>query len=353
MKILSSIIVGILLFHSCSFQSQEPDPVKETNPIVGFTGNIMVSDDGGKTWQPASPDLPENFVPISVNYDDNNIILGSNYGDIYKLNRSDLSGLEKENTMTAFPSLEPKDHHSVSGIFNGPSGQYIYINGAGIFFKKQNAVGYWEPIPLPEGINFVAQVKEDDKNNLYIATPYGVYHTANKGKSWDRIFDMGFAHNVIVYEDRLIVNGIHGVYLSYDGGKTWTVNSDLNIRTNDNKNGNSTLYQDGDNLLIVKKLAGMMYDFGTEYVIYHSNDRGETWSKHTSGNFLNNERDIYSMTLDKNKIFCSINQGLMRSEDNGKTWTKVLRFPEDNNNYGYRVFNAGDKMICVRMFMGC
>lgn len=353
MKILSSITVGILLFHSCSFQSQETDPVKDLNPIVGFTGNIMVSDDGGKTWNPASPDLPENFVPISVNYDDNNIILGSNYGDIYKLNRGDLSGLEKENSMTAFPSLEPKDHHSVSGIFNGPTGQYIYTNGAGIFYKKQNAVGYWEPIPLPEGINFVAQLKEDDKNNLYITTPYGVYHSANKGKSWDRIFELGFAHNVIVYEDRLIVNGIHGVYFSYDGGKTWKVNTDLNIRTNDNQNDNSTIYQDGDNLLFVKKLAGLMYDFGTEYVIYHSNDRGVTWSKHPSGNFLKNERDIYSMTFDKNKLFCSINQGVISSEDDGKTWTKVLRFPEDKNNYGYRVFNAGDKMICVRMFVGC
>ncbi|MBK8621347.1 MAG: hypothetical protein IPN79_06185 [Saprospiraceae bacterium] len=70
----------------------------------------------------------------------------------------------------------------------------------------------------------------------------------------------------------------------------------------------------------------MVYDLGTEYVLYHSNDRGETWSKHPSNTFLKSERDIYSMTLDKNKIFCSINQGLMSSEDNGKTWTKVLSF---------------------------
>lgn len=352
MKILSSIIVGILLFHSCSFQSQETDPVKDLNPVVGFTGNIMVSDDGGKTWNPASPDLPENFVPISVNYDDNNVILGSNYGDIYKLDPNDLSKTEKENTLTAFPSVVPKDHHSVFGIFNGPSGQYVYINGTGIFHKKRNA-GYWEPIPVPEGVNYLVQVKEDDKNNLYIATPFGVYHTANKGKSWDRIFDLGFAHNIIVYQDRLIVNGINGVYLSYDGGKTWTVNSSLNNQTNDNKNGNSTMYQDGDNLLIVKKLASMVYDLGTEYVLYYSNDRGVTWSKHPSNTFLKGERDIYSMTLDKNKIFCSINQGLMSSEDNGKTWIKVMSFPEDKNNYGYRVFNAGEKVICVRMFMGC
>ena len=352
MKILSSIIVGVLLFHSCSFQSQETDPMKDLNPVVGFTGNIMVSDDGGKTWQPASPDLPENFVPISVNYDNNNVILGSNYGDIYKLNRSDLSKTEKENTLTAFPSVEPKDHHSVFGIFNGPSGQYVYINGTGIFHKKLNA-GYWEPIPVPEGVNYLVQVKEDDKNNLYIATPFGVYHTTNKGKSCDRIFDLGFAHNIIVYQDRLIVNGINGVYLSYDGGKTWKVNSSLNNQTNDNKNGNSTMYQDGDNLLIVKKLASMVYDLGTEYVLYHSNDRGETWSKHPSNTFLKSERDIYSMTLDKNKIFCSINQGLMSSEDNGKTWTKVLSFPEDKNNYGYRVFHDGEKVICVRMFVGC
>jgi photosystem II stability/assembly factor-like uncharacterized protein len=199
----------------------------------------------------------------------------------------------------------------------------------------------------------VVQVKEDDKKNLYIATPFGVYHTANKGKSWDRIFDLGFAHNIIVYQDRLIVNGIHGVHLSYDGGKTWTVNSSLNIQSNDNKNGNSTIYQDGDNLLMVKKLASMVYDLGTENVIYHSNDRGVTWTKHPSGNFLQGEKDIYSMILDKNKLICSLQQGLMSSEDNGKTWTKVMSFPDDKNNYGYRVFNAGDKMICVRMFIGC
>ncbi|MBK8621348.1 MAG: hypothetical protein IPN79_06190 [Saprospiraceae bacterium] len=93
-----------------------------------------------------------------------------------------MSKTEKENTLTAFPSVEPKDHHSVFGIFNGPSGQYVYINGTGIFHKKLNA-GYWEPIPVPEGVNYLVQVKEDDKNNLYIATPFGVYHTANKGKA--------------------------------------------------------------------------------------------------------------------------------------------------------------------------
>ncbi|MBK6363064.1 MAG: hypothetical protein IPF52_05980 [Saprospiraceae bacterium] len=352
MKIFGSIILAVVLFHSCSFQSQETDPVKDENPVIGFTGNIMVSDDGGKTWHTANPELPENFVPISVNYDENNVILGSNYGDIYKLNRGDLSKSEKENTLTAMPSVEPKDYHSVTGIFNGPSGQYVYINGTGIFHKKHN-VGFWEPIPVPEGVYYVGQVKEDDKNNIYIATPYGVYHTVNKGETWDKIFKYGFAHSIIVYPDRLIVNGINGVYLSDDAGKTWTVNTSLNIQTNDNKNGNSTIYQDGDNLLIVKKLASSAYDTGTEYVLYHSNDRGVTWAKHPSNDFLQDERDIYSMTLNKNKLFCSINQGLMSSEDNGKTWTKVLSFPEDKNNYGYRIFEAGEKLICVKMFMGC
>lgn len=352
MKVLSSILFGILLFHGCSFQSQEPDLIRPEKSVTSFTGNVMISKDGGKTWLPVNTNLPADFVPFSAHADNNDLLLGSNYGELFSINTNELKSTKKESAMSAFPNIEPKQHHSVSGIFESHSGQYIYVNATGIFHKKQNA-GFWQPIPLPDGINYVSQVKEDDKNNLYIATPFGVYHTSNNGKNWDRIFDLGFVHDLIVYDDRLVVNGIHGVYLSNDGGYTWKVNSDLNILTNDNKNGNSKMIQDGDNLMIIKKLADPVYLNGSKNVIFHSADRGETWKKHISNDFFKAEKEIFSMLVDQQHIISSIKQGLISSEDNGKTWSKVLRFQEEKDNYSYQIIKTGDTIYCIKMFFGC
>jgi hypothetical protein len=174
---------------------------------------------------------------------------------------------------------------------------FVGTSGGGILHSTDNGMN-WNPVN-----NGLTDLRVDcifiSGNNLFAGTyNSGIFLSTNNGSSWTLIKSMYYVNTFAKIGSNLFVGTDHGVYLSKDGGKNWsevTPNSIIDFGTI------------GNNL------------FGGNYTgIYLSTDFGTSWNK------VNNN-DIECLTTVNSKIFagCNTNQGIIRSTNNGVSWTTV------------------------------
>ena len=206
------------------------------DPTVFYHGSqlLLRTTDMGKTWSEVSPDLTRNEkskqgkpgVPYT-----NEAVGAENYGTL------------------AYVQESP---HEKGVIYTGSDDGLVYIT-------KDNC-NTWQnitPTGLQECLINAIEVSPHDKATAYIATTRykfndhtpGLYKTTDYGKTWTKI-DNGIptgAFTRVVREDNvrkdLLFAGTEtGIYISYDGGKTWkpfqlnlpvTPITDLRIHTSD------------------------------------------------------------------------------------------------------------------------
>lgn len=352
MKMFSSFIVCMLLSLHCGFYADDMENAKNQNSPVSFEGAIMISEDFGKTWQTRTSDLPDDFTAASVHTAGNYLYAGSSFGELYTLQYPDFTTAVKENTISALLSLKPKDFHRVSAMFTCPSGQYIYTDGTGLFHKKIGT-SFWQPINTPDGNFHFSEIREDEKGNLYLVARTGVYRSDNYGASWEKIFHYGFAHNLIAGKDSLWVNGIQGLYLSVDEGKSWVMNQSITRMTGDHANSNSWFFEENNNLYFLKKRVYSPYNTDTGNILLLSKDKGESWQKHPANAFLKNQDDLFSLLFYKDTLFFTTRQGLMSLSADGRILTRIITFPDKEGKYACKVVRVGDTLVCVKIMAGC
>jgi len=184
-------------------------------PGVFYHGSqyLLRTNDMGKTWTEASPDLTRNDkdkqgkpgVPYT-----NEAVGAENYGTLSYVKESPL---EK------------------GVIYTGSDDGLVYIT-------KDNGA-HWQnitPAGLPECLINAIEISPFDKATAYIATTRykfndhtpGIYKTTDYGKSWMKITnglpDNAFTRVVredAVRKDLLFAGTETGMYLSWNGGKNW------------------------------------------------------------------------------------------------------------------------------------
>jgi len=184
-------------------------------PNVFYHGSqyLLRTDDMGKTWKEASPDLTRNEkekqgkpgVPYT-----NEAVGAENYGTL------------------AYVIESP---HEKGVIYTGSDDGYVYVtrdNGA-----------HWQnitPAGLQECLINAIEVSPFDKATAYIATTRykfndhtpGLYKTTDYGKTWTKInngIPNGAFTRVVREDDKrkdLLFAGTEtGIYISWNGGKNW------------------------------------------------------------------------------------------------------------------------------------
>lgn len=350
-------IVGLLLAASTIIPSAIffPKKVNQSDPktvVPAFEGLIMTSADAGKTWQPKPTRLPGDFEAVAIHVDQNSVYIGGDYGQMYGFHAPTYHCMATEDLLSSFPAITPAGMHRVSGIFSCPSGLYAGVHGVGLFLKK-HGTSFWQPITIPDYIFHVQEVHEDQAGNLYIVTQYGVYRSENQGGDWEKIFKDGFAHNLMLMNDTLVVNGILGLHISADQGKTWTTAQSLSALTGDVKNNYSNLFREGNTLYMLKKMEYSEFGTGRKNQLVYSTDRGQSWQKHPADTFLHEQKDIFSLVSFQGNWYCSTRQGVFSSWDNGATWKLVLSMPGENSNNVLQVVPVGDQLVAIRTMAGC
>ncbi len=128
-----------------------------------------------------------------------------------------------------------------------------------------------------------------------------IYLTTTSGINWTQTsFISGFVRSLEVLGNTIFAGFDGGINISRDNGETWT--STL---------GGNVVYA-----IKMKENTNTIFAATFGNGVYKSQDKGFTWTP-TGLTGIN----VYTLTVQGNKIFAGMNFGLLVSEDNGDTWS--------------------------------
>lgn len=246
---------------------------------------------------------------------------------------------------------------AVAGTASDPSLYYIGAAGGGVW-KTDNGAATWTPVFEKEPVSAIGAVTIDptNENVVWVGTGEsnprndvtygdGVYKTTDGGKTWNNVGLKAARHisRILVdpkNPDHVIVGAFgdpfadstdRGVYVTNDGGKTWTKTLYVGPQS-----GASELAMDPNDPAVIyasiwqfRREPWTFHSGGPDDGIWRSQDGGKTWTR-LSGHGLpsgywgrsavaiapSNSKRIYAIIEAKGGI-------LWRSDDGGANWTMV------------------------------
>lgn len=384
--------------------------VKDELVLVStVAGNILRSEDNGETW-----DMMTNIAAAIKNIleDGDRLLATTSQGEI-------IESMDEGRTWNLVPSI-----NTSSPIFK-KDGKYFFIGFAYKLYesdstfttlKKVKIKDYFSPVyniysqndtllttgAFKRGVQFSADDGQSwdtyfqalDNNsfsvgeffsykNTYICTSPEIgnesyYYSSDFGKTWgfyESYPIYGKINDLLILDDKILINGSKGVTVSRDGGKTQEKMDTSVIKSNYNfpkigqtQNGDliafsyfNGVFKSEDKAESWTKLVDSIpndttfsfisefYEFNGNYYAYNflparlikSTDKGASWHKVEIDLF---EKFRYSelFMIDENTILASSysgeENGLRLTTDQGKTWSKIdNEFPalsEDILTYG-------------------
>ena len=279
-----------------------PDSQQKQKKDKAIAANIVFkSTDGGHTWQDISEGLPEILQEDGFQRDgffanDSGLHLRAGNGIYHSTPNSTAPFWEKE----IFPDKQIQ-------IAPGKAGIYAY-NWNGQFLHKINGTSVWSPVYTNFQKNEVRTVFETTGGTGFIGCDYGLYKSADKGRSWKNVLDQGYVvvTDLVELEGVLIGAGRNGILRSTDNGEHW-----------------EWVISEGGLGKVVERIDGgfavISYDPRTgSSRIRISLDRGKTWKTIDEG--LPPALYILSIKQIGKYFLCSHPDGIFRSSDMGKTW---------------------------------
>lgn len=165
-----------------------------------------------------------------------------------------------------------------------------------------------------------------DPRHLYLGTTSSwIYETKDGGQHWQRLVKLGSGDDLIVdsisvdrQDPKTLVSGVWkvdgrggGIYLSHDGGKTWTVSADMA----------------GQNVLALAQAPSnsKVYAAGTLSGVYRSDDGGEHW-KQISPADSTEIHEVESVAIDPgnaNTVYAGTWHLPWKTTDGGAQWSNI------------------------------
>ncbi|MCA0238780.1 MAG: exo-alpha-sialidase [Bacteroidetes bacterium] len=281
---------------------------------------VIRSLDGGQTWEDVSTGIPKDVLAGHIMAQENEVLLA---GDgLYRLSNND-AALKWEKDFFW------KDE--ITGIFPGKKGPYFCKLGAG-FYREIPQTGVWvamhETLPDP----FVRAVLETSNGVLLAGCNSGIYKSTDDGKHWKRVFEGEMILRFAEADGILLGGGQRGLLRSTDSGEHWdrVLSEEAAIRKIDRSN-NRLLALSNDIRPWQDALADKNEVINT---LRFSDDGGKTWQGMNDA--FRSLRFIYRPHADISPswiindiqqagkyLFCSLDAGIFRSSDQGKSWQLV------------------------------
>ena len=197
---------------------------------------------------------------------------------------------------------------AVEGSSTNPKLYYIGAAGGGVW-KTENGGETWAPVFDKQDVSSIGSIAIDPANNSVVWVGTGEANPRNN----------------VSYGD--------GVYKSTDGGKTWT-----NVGLRETRHISRVLVDPKDSNHVIVGALGDVFKDSTDRGVYVTNDGGKTWSKTLYVGPQSGASELAMDPNDPNIIYAGIWQfrrepwtfhsggpddGLYKSVDGGKTWTKL------------------------------
>jgi photosystem II stability/assembly factor-like uncharacterized protein len=336
------VIFLISLLGIGAFVTKSPNLTHEES-----SGVVFQSTDGGKTWQDISTGLPKKIDPYTFYTENGNLLLGYEKGIFSKKNFHDATW-QKEIFL----------NESVNQIFHSKTSPYIYNVDAGVLQKIENT-GFWVPVLIGLKSKFILSILETQAGDILVGTTTGLFKSTDQGKSWKKTIENGNIYS-LVEKDHIIMAGTdQGLIRSMNKGEKWeTVLAEDGATISVKYIGNS-FFAISQGYLI-GKFSGELPSASAN-TLRRSKDGGKTWQhidEHLAPFAFTYKvedgrspvRRINDVEGIQNYIFASIDNGVYRSADFGKTWELVL--PSTENTY-FSIATSGHVIYAVKKNAGC
>ncbi len=197
---------------------------------------------------------------------------------------------------------------AVAGSATDPKLYYIGSGGGGVW-KSANGGQTWDAVFADQAVSAIGAVTIDPTNNDIVWVGTGEDNPRND----------------VSYGD--------GVYKTTDGGKTWT-----NVGLAATKQISRILVDPRNHNHVIVGAQGDLFNDSQDRGVYVTEDGGKTWSKTLFAGPQSGVSDMAMDTQDPNVIYAGLWQfqrrpwtftsggsddGLYKSTDGGKTWTKL------------------------------
>jgi photosystem II stability/assembly factor-like uncharacterized protein len=257
--------------------------------------HIRRSEDGGQTWVDVGsiPDSIRSFVISPTNPD---TFYAASWKKLY---RSSDAG-------KSWASINPGwTNTNIESTDVSATGKYIYVASRGypdgpLSHILDAASGQWKEMKFPAGCSVFADPLHDEV--AYCGVEKSIFKTSDAGKSWQLLgnLNVDFVKEILPssYDPKIMYAGGKGLFVSSDGGQTWTRGNGLpgvSIELKIDPKNSSILY---------------VQDVATSgNPIFRSTDTGQTW--------MHFRTDTCSLMFDADgNLVC----GYSRSRNGGATW---------------------------------
>lgn len=244
-------------FHSLAFSPTEPDTV-----FFGHHGGLMVSRDGGRSWQ-ATTLQDADAMALAAPAADPQTIYAAGHGVLF---RSSDGGVTWESLIANLPG---SDIHGFAADSANANAVFAHVVGSGVW-GSQDGGGTWTLLSSgapPSTFNLaVGQTAQ----TLYAAAgEAGLWRSQGGGQAWERLANApGDGVVAVAYHtaaERLFITTLGaeaGLYASEDEGATW---SSLGLK--------GTLVA----MAVSPQDAGRLLAVDGQGRVYASRDGGTTW----------------------------------------------------------------------------
>jgi photosystem II stability/assembly factor-like uncharacterized protein len=290
-----------------SFTGAVPDSKPQSDsvrtPFASVNNIVYTSADGGQTWQDISRGLPETGQLLSffaggagLYLQEKNVMYRSTGGLTAPV-------WEKED----IPDLQSGTFWPSTAIAFNRSGVMAF-NYQGQVYQKAPAAAGWQPIHTNFIKHALRAVFETADGAVFLGYDDGLYKSADRGTTWSRV-DKGLVTSIVEQDGVLLATGQNGIMRSADNGEHWQY-----------------VISEGGLGIAIERINGgfaaITYNATTQSRrIRISSDGGATWQAIDAG--LPPSQFISSIKQTGSYLVCGHPDGIFRSADRGKTWTKV------------------------------
>jgi photosystem II stability/assembly factor-like uncharacterized protein len=312
-----------------------------TTPVPIATNIIYQSKDGGQTWQDVSFSLPENTPLEDFFAGESNLYMRTN-SILYR---------SKNNLNSPLWEKEQVPNSGSTIVFNRLGA--VSFDYKGQVYQRKPSAAEWKPIYTNFKQQTLRTVFETADGTVFLGSDNGLFRSTDQGQSWKQVQNQGWTMDMVESEGVLIATGQKGIMRSTDSGEHW-----------------EWVISEGGVGIAVEKIKGgfaaIAYNTKTKSRRIHvSLDNGNTWQVIDG---LQPSASISSIKQVGRYLICGHPDGIFRTSDLGKTWTKVhssvdqyqFNFmkignsnPVEDKRKVFKIYVSGEVVYAVAREFGC